>query len=271
MYAILVLLLLFSCSGDSNRSHKQERKVEQLISRREGEFLFIPPVSEIEPLPRYPWEGEDSVDLPRITKEFFRCKGNPFNPSRSEVKGGETIAVSDCGGADKHSLPLMNGKEGVYPILINLLNHLQKKTKRKVVITSGHRCPDHNTYVSSAPANQTSKHLIAAEVSFYVEGYEERPHALIDLILDYYRNDPEVAEDKRYTDFTRYEKEDTNVSTPPWMNHEVFIKLFKKHEGRDFDNRHPYPYLSLQVRYDRENKTRVFYSWDKAYNNFHRY
>ena len=32
-----------------------------------------------------------------------------------------------------------------------------------------------------------------------------------------------------------------NVLIPPWYNKEILIKLFKKNEGRDLDNRHPYP------------------------------
>ena len=31
--------------------------------------------------------------------------------------------------------------------------------------------------------------------------------------------------------------------TIPWFNKEIFIKLYRKSEGRDGDNRHPYPYL----------------------------
>lgn len=242
-----------------------------LITRQEGEEVFRPePPRPLAP-PEYPWNRGNRVDLPLITKEFFRCKGSPLNPARKEVKGGETLEFSDCGGSSKHGLPLFDGKEGVYPILITLLNYVQNETGKKVVITSGHRCPDHNTYLSATPTNQVSKHLIGAEVSFYVQGYEERPEAIVKLIQDYYLRDPQVKEDKRYTQFTRYEKEETDVSTPPWMNQEIFLKLYKKQEGRDFDNRHPYPYLSLQVRYDRDKKSRVFYSWDKAYNNFHRY
>ncbi|MCB1114715.1 MAG: hypothetical protein KDK62_08160 [Chlamydiia bacterium] len=271
IYAIALLLFLFSCSSESDRASGQQKSAEHLITRRAGEALFLPPPPEPEAFPQYPWEKRGSCDLPWITKEYFRCKGNPFNPPRSEAKGGETLEIADCGGSEKHSLPLIDGKEGVYPILIDLLNYLQERAKKRVVITSAHRCPDHNTYVNSAPSNQTSKHLIAAEVSFYVQGYEEMPESIVRMIQDYYQTDSQVKDDRRYTVFTRYEKEDTNVSTPPWMNQEIFIKLFKKDEGRDFDNRHPYPYLSIQVRYDREKKARVFYSWDKAYNNFLRY
>lgn len=272
MYAIFLFLFLCSCSLEEE-SASPKRKAVETLTRRSGEFVFnLEKITHEEP-PSYPWDVglRERDNFPRITKEFFRCKGNSFNPPRTEVRGGETLSINDCGGSDKHSLPLIEGKEGVYPILIDLLNTIQEETGKRVVITSGHRCPDHNAYISSSPSNQVSKHLIGAEVSFYVQGYEDKPEQIAKLIQDYYLKDPQVNNDKRFTVFTRYEKEDTNVSTPPWMNQEIFIKLFKRHEGRDFDNRHPYPYLSLQVRYDRETKQKVIYSWNKAYNSFHRH
>ena len=140
-----------------------------------------------------------------------------------------------------------------------------------MVITSGHRCPDHNTYLDASRSNQASKHQIGAEVSFYVQGMEDKAEELVRLIQAYYLQDPKFKGDKKYTEFTRYEKGDTDVSTPPWMNQEIFIKLYKKKEGRDFDHRHPYPYLSIQVRINRETGERVIYTWDKAYNNYLRY
>ena len=62
--------------------------------------------------------------------------------------------------------------------------------------------------------------------------------------------------------------QDTGILTAPWYNKEIFIKLYKKKEGRNFDNRHPYPYISIQVRFDTELNERVIYSWDKAYKNY---
>jgi len=43
------------------------------------------------------------------------------------------------------------------------------------------------------------------------------------------------------------------------------------HEGRNFDNRHPYPYIELQVRHDRETGKPVSYSWNGAHKTIHRY
>lgn len=266
MYAILLLLFLCACSSD-----EPDRPTGEFIYRNAGEYQFRPALPEPRTRGVYPWEEGKVANLPRITKEFFRCKGNPLNPPKTETRGGETLTILDCGGADKHSLPLMGDKENVYPILIDILNYIQNVTKKRVVITSGHRCPDHNTYCDSSSSNQISKHLVGAEVSFYVQGMEDKPDAIVEIIKSFYLQDTAVKGDKKYAEFKRYDKDDTHVSTQPWMNHEVFIKLFNRKEGRDFDNRHPYAYLSLQVRHDRIKEARVIYTWDKAYNNFLRY
>jgi hypothetical protein len=66
-------------------------------------------------------------------------------------------------------------------------------------------------------------------------------------------------------------KGESDVSTPPWYNKEILIKLYLKNEGRDFDNRHPYPYVSIQVRFDRELNEKVVCSWQKAFNGYKRF
>ncbi len=167
----------------------------------------------------------------------------------------------DCGGGTRHGLPVIGGKEGVYPILIDLFNYVQKKTGKRVIITSGHRCPQHNAYVDSSKTTQTSKHQIGAEVNFYVQGMEDRPLEIIGLLMQYYQETPGIKENQP---FSRYTKPDALVATPPWMNKEVYIKLFQKDEGRNFDNRHPHPYIDIQVRFDRSKSERVVYSWEKA-------
>ncbi len=237
------------------------------ISRGNDERLAIPPPKQMPP-PLYPWSDMRVSHLPMITKEFFRCKGSPLNPERAIERNGKTERISDCGGTDRHSLPLKEDREFIYPILITLLNHVQSKTQKRVVITSGHRCPEHNTYVDPSSQNSYSKHLIGAEVSFYVQGMENEPATIVDILADYYKNDSPFKDKEEYFPLQRYEKKDTNVSTPPWYNKEVFIKLFKREEGRNFDNRHPFPYLAIQVRYDADSNERVTYSWEKAYKNY---
>lgn len=104
--------------------------------------------------------------------------------------------------------------------------------------------------------------MIGAEVAFYVSGMEHQPEKIIELIQSYYAQDS-----KEYQTFTRYTKDDTDVSTLPWYNQEIYMKVYLADEGRDFDNRHPYPYIRIQVRYDREAGERVLFRWDLAETN----
>lgn len=261
-----------SCSNsDDLFTAAQQYQKGEYIYRKQNERLFHVPTPEIQQQPPYPWEDGISGKYPKITKEFFRCKGSNLNPVHVVQEKGEMVRYFDCGGAEKHSLPLRDNKEFIYPILIDLVNYIQAKTNKRVVITSGYRCPDHNSYVDSSPNNRYSKHMIGAEVSFYVQGLEDHPEAIIKCIQEYYKTSPKYKDDKRFGEFQRYQKKDVDVSTPPWMNKEVFIKLYSKKEGRNFDNRHPYPYFSIQVRYDYDTGERVVYSWDTAYHNYLRH
>ncbi len=265
IYCILCGFLLVSCS-----SSERETVVKgEYLYRLHDEFLFTPePPLKITAEP-YAWETGTVGHLPKVTKEYFRCKGSSLNPLRiTQTKEGEPQRLNDCGGTDKHSLPLRDGKEFIYPILLDLLNAIQNRSGKRVVISCGHRCPDHNTYADLKETARFSKHMIGAEVSFYVQGLEERPEAVIALIQDYYKNQPKYKGKKDFLEFQRYEKGDSDVSTPPWFNKEVFIKVYKKGEGRDFDNRHPFPYISLQVRYDMDLGEKVIYSWEKANRNY---
>lgn len=261
----LALTIISGCSG--NDEPEETVSTGELITRKSNEYLFIPPPKK-NPSPQYPWEEHRIANIPRITKEFFRCKGTYLNPEKIIERSGKPETITDCGGVDRHSLPLCDSKEFIYQILITLLNHLQTKTKKRVIITSGHRCPEHNTYVDSSVKNSYSKHMIGAEVSFFVQGMEDRPQDIINILLDYYKFISPFQDRSEFSNFNRYEKSDTNVSVKPWYNKEVFIKLFKRNEGRNFDNRHPYPYISIQVRYDTEKNENVSYSWDKAYKNY---
>lgn len=268
---IFLFITLSSCS-ETNISKKKHRKTHEkgeFIYRESDEFLYELPPLQLRPKPEYPWEENTVGNFPRITKEFFRCRGSSMNSMQMlPQENGEIVKYLDCEG--KHSLPIEEEKEFVYPILISLLNHIQKKTNRRVVITCGHRCPKHNAYADSSINNRTSKHMIGAEVDFYVQNMEDKPEKILDLLLNFYRNSPEYFGKKEYQEFSTYEGP-TNVSTPPLRNKEVYIKLCRKDEGRDFDNRHSYPYICIQVRYDNEKKENVFYTWNKAYNHYFRW
>jgi hypothetical protein len=275
-FAYLLILLCFLLCSSCNTAdppqnqNKQRQAHGEYLYRLHEESFFVPPLPERKNLEAYPWEKTLVGNLPKLTKEYFRCKGSSLNLAKAIEQKGEIVRCMDCGGSEKHSLPLRQGKEYIYQILIDILNYIQLKTGKRVVVTSGHRCPEHNLYVDSSLSNQHSKHLIGAEVSFYVQGLEDKPEHSVKLIQNYYKEEPKYKGQKEFEEFKRYEKEDTDVSTLPWYNKEIFIKLYTKKEGRDFDNRHPYPYLSIQVRYDRELNEKVIFSWDKANKNYFR-
>lgn len=237
------------------------------IYRNHNDIFYPAPTLQHTPRGPYPWESE--TKLPRITKEFFRCKGSPLNPPIVDTTDPEKpTPISDCEGCSRHGLPIIRGKETVYPVLIDLLNYVQKKTGKRVIITCGHRCPHHNTYADLSKENKLSKHQIGAEVDFYVQGMEERPQEIAGIIMQYYQENPLFKKDRENQEFKRLETSDLTVQ--PWLNKEIVIKLFQKHEGRDADNHHPHPYLSIQVRYDREGKEKVAYNWAKAHQGYPR-
>lgn len=264
-----ILLLFFSCSShDEDNKERHINQKAEFIYRTHNESYFVQePLKKQKPKP-YPWQIGVNGSYPLVTKEYFRCKGSSLNPPRQSSVKDKAVRLYDCNGSEKHSLPLRDGKEFIYPILIDLLNYLQMKTEKRVVITCGHRCPDHNIYSDQSPLNQYSKHMIGAEVSFYIQGMEEEPEIILELIQEYYKQNKLYSGKKEWTEFNTYEKDDTNVSTPPIYNKEIYVKLFKKKEGRDFDNRHPYPYISIQVRYDSDKDERVVYSWKEANQNY---
>lgn len=270
---ILCLMGLFlgGCSNSSSSSPSHSSVRGEYIFRHHDESMMQ--IEPMFPLKRadYFWEENQQGHYPKITKDFFRCRGSSLNPVRFVQKGKEIVRYYDCGGPQKHSLPLREQKEFIYPILIDLLNYIQTQTGKQVVVTCGHCCPEHNAYLNPMPANQFSKHMLGAEVDFYLQGMEQQPEKIVELILAYYREQPKYKGLIEFEEFKRYEKEDTNVKVFPWYNKEIFLKLVRKEEGRDFDNRHPYPYISIQVRYDWDLKKQVNYSWDQAFHNLHRW
>lgn len=272
-YLAFILVALAGCSGLEDSEKERIRKMNatgEFIHRSHDEVVFAIEKPKRHIRKNYPWEDSYVGDQVRITKEFFQCKGSSHNQPIVKHVNGQPTYTFDCSGSDQHSLPLKDGKESIYICLIDLLNYIQEKTKKKVIITCGHRCPTHNTYSDVSTFNQTSKHMIGAEVDFYVKGLEWRPEAVIKLIQQYYLEHPDFKDDPRFSEFHRFEKE-TNVTTLPWYNKEIFVKLFKKDEGRDLDNSHRFPYICIQVKWDREAQKPVTYSWNRAFNDYLRY
>ena len=268
---IFFLLFCFSSCSDmqemEQRNTKKRNCVGEYIYRRNDQFFFPIHSPQKREKKEYPWETV-SYPLPTITKEFFRCKGSFHNPPCIEKNyRGEMKTYVDCGGSEKHGLPIFDKKEEVYPILIKILNFIQEKINKRVIVTCGHRCPKHNSYADHSQKNCFSLHMLGAEVDFYVQGMENQPQKIIDLIFQFYQEDPFCRGKKEYNNFF-CSNERKDITTSPWYNKEIFITLFQEKEERDFDNRHPYPYISLQVRYDRIRKRDVSYTWDRAYNGY---
>jgi len=266
MKQAILLILLIGCSGMEQSEQKKLRRLNakgEFIHRNHDEYHYQIDTPKHRIREPYPWENGYIGQQTKISKEYFRCKGSGFNPPRSK----ENQTYFDCGGCHTHSLPLRQGKEFIYPILIDLLNFVQEKTRSKVIITCGHRCPAHNAYADSL--NSTSKHMIGAEVDFYVERMQEHPEEIIAILQRYYQENPSYTH-QEYLEFER-SYHHLDVSVPAWYNKEILIQLYQRKEGRDYDNQHEYPYICIQVRYDKEAKERVIYSWPKAFKEFRRY
>ncbi len=277
MYKLLLkLALIFLTACDSSApSHKdnlsQSIAKGEYIYRRHDDTLFQPPSPQRQPLPVYPWKNIRDGEHRPLTKYHFRCKGYSLNSPKKTEQNGQVRYLTDCNGPLDHSLPLKDGEEFIYPILIDLLNYVQRKTGKSVVITSGHRCPEHHNYVDNTPTQKFSKHMIGAEVNFYVKDLENQPELSIALLQEYFFETAQYQGQNDYLQFTRWNRPENDVVTLPWCNKEIFIKLYQKHEGRNFDNSHSYPYISIQVRYDKDKKEKVIYSWDKAFKGFFRH
>jgi hypothetical protein len=264
------LMMITGCSGLEESEKEKIRKLNaqgEYILRGEDEYSYqyMPPVHRVRD--KYPWEEMQTGNQVRITREFFRCRGSSLHPAVTE---GLVYKV-DCGGSEQHSLPLRNGKEFIYPVLIDLVNYIQEKTGKKIVITCGHRCPAHNSYSDDSLPSRNSKHMIGAEVDFFVKGMEWNPERIINVLFQYYKENPQYQGLKEYEEFQRSTTGDRACSTPSWYNKEISVKIYKHDEGRDFDNDHRYPYLSIQVRYDRDQNEKVIYTWPKAFNGYLRY
>lgn len=243
-------LFLSSCDERSETSFEYiyRESQDELFSPKEAKFVERTP---------FPWEDKYADRYPRITKDFFRCKGSSSNPTLVLGDGEKKQFIKDCRSSDRHSLPIKDGTEFVYPCLIDILNYVQEKTQKKVVITSGHRCPDHNAYVE--PRAFSSKHMMAAEVDFYVEGLEKRPEYVISVIQGYYKD--------QGTAFAFKKSDNKGELTPAWSNKEIAIKLALAHEKRNFDNAHSNPYITISVRWDRETDGKVTFD-DKLARNY---
>lgn len=249
----ICVILLATFSGFDKKAQEELKAVNEhteTIYRLEGEH-YAPPIAFVrQGRELYPWEAQWIGRLPRITKEHFRCRGSAYHPPlKIQDTKDIPLLLMDCSGIDSHSLPMQQGREVIYPLLISLLNEIQEVTQARVVVTCGHRCPQHNRY---AQGSTSSKHLIGAEVDFYVEGKEYAPQDIVALFITRYQN----------TEPLRLLQENQ------WGNREIKLTLVPKTEGRNVDNQHPYPYLTLELLFDKETGKAVHFSWSQAHTGY---
>ncbi len=86
---------------------------------------------------------------------------------------------------------------------------------------------------------------------------------IVDCILKFYTENPRYKGKQEFAIFKRF-TEINDVSLQPWCNKEILIKVYQSNEGRDFDNRHPYPYICIEVLWDRNKKENVSFNLEKA-------
>lgn len=256
-WIILLPILVCSCQGLEKSETERIRKanaIKEPIYRLSHEQFVSYQAPKKQLRERYPWEKRIVGNFPQITKDFFRCKGSYAHPA-IETKNGR---LHDCGGIEDHSLPIQEDKEFVYPALIDILNYVQGSLRARVVVTCGHRCPQHNQYADREGSTPRSKHMMGAEVDFYVEGYQERPYEVIKEIMQYYRYHETFKTQLPFTHFSQ--SQSLKYKHPIWMNRELIIRVFDPDEARDFDNRHSFTYITLELRYDRDTNRQLTYN-----------
>src|SRR4051812_27330602 len=107
---LLLGLFLQGCSSSSSPSSSSLPKGEYLFRRYDESLVQVESMAAIK-RKSYPWEEDWQCCYPKITKDFFRCRGSSLNPVHFAQKGKEVVRFYDCGGAQKHSLPLRDQKE----------------------------------------------------------------------------------------------------------------------------------------------------------------
>lgn len=272
MRYVALALLFVSCSKMEESERDKLLKINEVtekIYRHEDEHYFHSNEVVVRSLTPYPWEPKTLLVDRKIIKEFFRCRGSSENVNKSIIdEYREKTTNPDCQGMEKHGLPYRDGQEFIYPALIELLNYVQEKVGKKVIITTGHRCPQHNAFADPSKQNKTSKHQVGAEVDFFVEGFEETPLEIVRFIMHYYTEHEELD----YGPFRECRRNPLGLKHPGWYNQEIIVNVKEKDEGRDFDNRHPYPYVTIELRCDRSNDNKPLnYNWNTAHNCYLRF
>src|SRR5215216_1070780 len=94
---VLFLLMGLGLGGCSDSSPSSLPKGEYIFRHHDESFVQIEPMT---PLKRalYPWEEDRPSNYPKITKDFFRCRGSSLNPVHLVQRDKEIMRFYDCGG-----------------------------------------------------------------------------------------------------------------------------------------------------------------------------
>jgi hypothetical protein len=177
-----------------------------------------------------------------LTRDHFRCKGKA---AHGPIALSDGSYLFDCWGYD-HGLPWIEDREFVEPLLIDLLNGLQRELKSSVVILSGHRCPIHHRYLTQGQGSSTDKHLIAAAVDFRLQGYENTPAESVQAIQKIFRS---LSEDPKAK----------LVTTPEgWENYFCDLKWHPAGTAVSLDHPPEYGYFELILSHRLDMKTIKF-------------
>lgn len=257
-YMLLLIFLFTACSTANDRVQKKRMKNNistEKIYRLSHEKAYEVEKPKLVRKMSYPWESETAY--PKITMDTLRCRGDISHEKKE--RGGKVY--EDCKGLYEHGLPYVDGEEFVYPVLVHLLNKVQGAFDKKVVVTSGHRCPKHNTYLSLGKS-KISRYMIGAKVDFYVEGMENNTEEIIERIMHFYSD-----EEDRYSRFQRVSHDNGSYS---WKNKEISISISREGEHSIIEGKKN-SVISIEVRYDRDREELVRVEWDKAYQGFIRH
>lgn len=271
----LFLLCMTSClewQDPFKGRQRYQNQMAEYIERSHGETLYTAEQPEIQPPLETPWNTTSFTKnrpLP-ITRHFFRCRGNTLHPPRILSRDEKNkFTLLDCGGYGEHSLPLRENEEWIAPILIELLNDIQDKTNKQVVITSGHRCPTHQKYIELPHDPRANKHQIGAAATFYVTGFEESPETILDLIVAFYQGPHDAPYSPQEKTFTAIPS--SSPDRRILQNKEIRITIYHKEAAREGDQDHPYAYLVLEVLYDRQKQEPITTPTEQATKNYWRW
>jgi hypothetical protein len=254
---ILLTIFLNGCSTADERNQARRMKENgssERIYRLSNQKVYVESAMEIAVKEPYPWESGTAFS--KITVDRFRCQGSH---DRKEKERDGKIYKDCCGLAD-HGLPYGDNDEYVYPVMVSLLNKVQKAFNKKVVITAGHRCPAHQAYVTLGKS-KISRYMIGAKVDFYLEGMEQDALTVVEKLKSFYEDD------KGFSEFYEVRNKD---GTRAWHNKEVIFTINTEGEHTVLLGK-KHAVVSIDVRYDRSKSEGIVLDWKRAYEGYIRH